>query len=321
MQVLASNEGVTANGIHPSDEELAAYIDRRLRGQDRARITEHLASCDRCYAVFSGVVRFQLEEGAEMGESGGGKVIPFDQETRARRWRWWIPTTIAAALALVSVGVAYYLFWRLPVMTAADLVAPVEGREGAAANLWNYSRFRSGAPSTGDGLADAPASVQCGALLVDLRLASQAGQKETAVDLLRAIQRALQGTLYVPEEELTRLIELERALDQPGLKRLLDDLPALEADWEKEAIVDVSYFRLGKWVEAGRLAAELEEPRFFSRRANRAFLESILDDEEMALPEEVRKDLKTIDEAWASKDYTLLAKSFQGILDYYDFRS
>lgn len=319
MQVLASNEGVTANGIHPSDEELAAYIDRRLRGQDRARITEHLASCDRCYAVFSGVVRFQLEEGAEMGESGGGKVSPIDQETRSRRRRWWIPSTLAAALALLGIGVGS-IFWSRP-MAVAKLVAPVEGREGAAAILWDHNRFRSAAPSTGDGLADAPASVQCGALLVDLRLASQAGQKETAVDLLRTIQRALQGTLYVPEEELTRLTELERSLDQPGFKRLLDDLPALEADWEKEAIVDVSYFRLGKWVEAGRLAAELEEPRFFSRRANRVFLKSTLDDEEMALPEEVEKDLVAIRDAWDSKDYALLAKTFQSILDHYDFRS
>jgi hypothetical protein len=43
-------ECVTA---HPEAEELAALIDGNLNPDKRAGIMEHLASCDRCYEVFS----------------------------------------------------------------------------------------------------------------------------------------------------------------------------------------------------------------------------------------------------------------------------
>jgi hypothetical protein len=43
-------ECVTA---HPEAEELAALIDGKLSPDKRAGIMEHLASCDRCYEVFS----------------------------------------------------------------------------------------------------------------------------------------------------------------------------------------------------------------------------------------------------------------------------
>jgi hypothetical protein len=46
----------------PSVNEMAEYIDRRLAGPRQAEIDEHLCSCASCFAVYEGVLRFQLEQ-------------------------------------------------------------------------------------------------------------------------------------------------------------------------------------------------------------------------------------------------------------------
>ena len=46
----------------PSAEELAQYIDGVLPGNRHMEIDEHLCSCAACFEVYTGVLRFQLEE-------------------------------------------------------------------------------------------------------------------------------------------------------------------------------------------------------------------------------------------------------------------
>ena len=277
-------------------------------------MTKHLASCERCYAVFSGVVRFQLDE---ENEEQAGEVVIFD---RGRRRRWRIPTTLAAALALLGIGVGS-IFWSRP-MTVAKLVAPVEGRTEVASRLWEHAKYRGpGDAEGGDSLAaDAHASVQAGALFVDFQLAAGAGDDGQAREIWRSVGNAVANTLVGAQEaqafyDDAAAIETEGALD-----RILKSLPERERRLEKDEVVHPRSFRLGKWMEAGRLAAELEEPKFFTRWANRQFLRSVLADEEMALSGEARGRLEAIDQAWGSRDYAVLADHFQAVLDIYDFR-
>ena len=322
MQELASDEALTADSLHPTDEELAAYVDRRLRGKDRARVTQHLASCDRCYAIFSGVVRFQLEEDEEMGEAAGGKVIRFDKEARwlPRRW-WWIPSTLAAALALLCIGLGSVAWNRSLALT--KLVEPVEGRKEVATNLWQYSRFRGAGDAEGDSLElDRRAAVQAGALFVDFHLAAAAGDVEQASEIWRAIGRAVGNSLAGSEEAQAFLDEASAIRDQEALSRIKGSLGDRERALTHDEVLIPSYFRLGKWLEAGRLAAALKEPEFFDRWSNRISLKLALQGWQLDLPAEVREDLKTIDQAWGKRDYASLAKSFQSILDHnYNFTS
>ena len=47
---------------HPDLESIAAYLDGRVTDRARARITEHLASCEDCYAIFRESAQTQLSE-------------------------------------------------------------------------------------------------------------------------------------------------------------------------------------------------------------------------------------------------------------------
>jgi hypothetical protein len=321
MQALASHETVTPSGPHPTDEELAAYIDRRLGAKDRARVTVHLASCDRCYSIFSGVVRFQLEEEEEMSKPAGGKVVPFDRETRRRRRHWWIPSTIAAALALVGIGLVSNVWSRS--MTVAKLVAPVEGGQDVTERLWKHAIFRGAGPGDASSTEllelDRRAAVQAGALFVDFHLASAAGDAEKAGDRWEAISIAFSNSL-APDEARVFYDEATAIKKQGALSRVEKALAERERKLVSDDVVNPPYFRLGKWVEAGRLSAELEEPKFFDRWPNWIFLKLARAGWQLDLPDEVRKPLKAIDQAWGTKQYEALAEGFQGILDYYNFR-
>lgn len=59
--------GGAAAAAHPSDEQLAAYIDAGLPPAERAAVSGHLADCDRC----SELVADTLDELA--GEIGAGE--------------------------------------------------------------------------------------------------------------------------------------------------------------------------------------------------------------------------------------------------------
>src|SRR5262245_36836365 len=90
----------------PDPETIGAYLEGRLSGPERARITEHLSTCDACYFAFSEAARIQPPEA---GEKPG----------------WW-PTWLfranlvwrpAAALATVAalvmaIGIGGFGLWR-----------------------------------------------------------------------------------------------------------------------------------------------------------------------------------------------------------------
>jgi len=40
--------------FHPSDEELASFIDNKLRGRAKEKVKEHLVHCNRCRLVVVG---------------------------------------------------------------------------------------------------------------------------------------------------------------------------------------------------------------------------------------------------------------------------
>src|SRR5688500_13958296 len=46
----------------PDLEEIAAFLDGKLSGAERARTVAHLAECESCYEIFAGAARFQLDE-------------------------------------------------------------------------------------------------------------------------------------------------------------------------------------------------------------------------------------------------------------------
>jgi anti-sigma factor RsiW len=46
---------------HPSDEQIAAWVDGGLERRELARVTEHLLTCPECYELASDVLVLQAE--------------------------------------------------------------------------------------------------------------------------------------------------------------------------------------------------------------------------------------------------------------------
>src|SRR4051812_36504279 len=91
---------------HLDADEIVAYVDRAVAGDERLRIEAHLAACTECRVEVSEVI-------------GVVRTIP---ELRQSRRRYWIPAAAAAALAIV-------LAW--PRGQQARLTLGREHRQGA----------------------------------------------------------------------------------------------------------------------------------------------------------------------------------------------
>jgi tetratricopeptide (TPR) repeat protein len=135
----------------PDLESIAAYLDGRMRDRERAGITEHLASCEDCYAVFA--------ESAKTHEAQQARPAP------AINWREWFvgprlawasagATLAIAASVLLLVGPGRMMSSRQPGRELQALVAAVGADRSIEARLaggFKYGQVRgpvrSGTPS------------------------------------------------------------------------------------------------------------------------------------------------------------------------------
>src|SRR5262249_31563656 len=109
-------------GEGPDLESIAAHLDHPLSAPERARMTEHLASCEECYAVFR-----------EAAQTDIGGVVAETEGSRERWMRWsgrklaWASTAAALATAaslwlVIGTGV---IPWRPADRELRALVAAV----------------------------------------------------------------------------------------------------------------------------------------------------------------------------------------------------
>ena len=107
---------------HPDPRLLAAHAERRLLGDEAARMDEHVAGCPECYDVFSETVQFGLaEEEAGVMRTGAGAAAP-SKFLRRPAFRTVAPLAIAALL-LLAVGLwsQRARFQRAPLPLVAQL--------------------------------------------------------------------------------------------------------------------------------------------------------------------------------------------------------
>src|SRR5688572_871419 len=90
----------------PDPGLIAAHADRRLTGEEAARMDEHVAGCADCYEVFSETAQFNLTEGETPGVLTAG--APIGARTAGGRRRMFAITGLAAA-ALLAVAAAAWL--------------------------------------------------------------------------------------------------------------------------------------------------------------------------------------------------------------------
>lgn len=270
----------------PDPEVLAAYVDRVLPDDERHSVAEHLSGCPDCYEVFSETVRL-LDQEVE------ATVLPGPWRRAAK-----VILPVAAALAL-AFGAWAVLGWLSSPWralggdgSARKAVASLEADRLQDDRLVELVRdhgwpvFRGGASgeASPDGFferVDPRTSFQLGVLSVDLALALEAGDAAAAGDALDALDRLPEARLGAAEPFLEYVLGSD-----DGALRMDQQLAAGEAAevlgerWDEvEAallgLVDAPGYRLGRWAEAGRLAAAAGDLRYLDRMAHRGALAAL----------------------------------------------
>jgi hypothetical protein len=216
--------------MHPTDEQLAAFLEGRLEPAERAALVAHLDGCPRCLEWVS-------EIGMTLTESAVDVAVPISlpptaaNEPTARatssHGTWW--ALLAASIAL-AIGLT---FWPRPV--AVDRLA--DALHGSANDL---SSLTSRGAETGIvGFAGRPrpaTAVLAGATELELEVARRAGDdlELHCLPLEALVERTL------------------RCEDGRAVAATLDRMFGFE---------DLA---LGRWLAAARLAALTRDVRFFA---------------------------------------------------------
>jgi hypothetical protein len=353
MQEFAPQNTTTLAEDCPSAEDLAAYIDGTLDAKEGARVTDHLASCGECYAVYMESLRFELESRpAEPVGVVDHEIARFRPKEAggARRYasnavRW----LSIAALLLCGVGTGTYFEFLAPPsgLVTAEVTPPLPSLPNGAEPMWLGATYRGG--ESDEEVKAFEASFRMGVQLVNLRATLRAGKKSEAEDVIARILGLLTPQPF--SEDLQKGFKgITNALESgkpPGVQggehhpflRLAKREHASYALVEAIRLGEIyrkdfepgSPFDFGQWIEAGHLAAQSRDPSFFQWDVSRAFLRRLLWRDKLhdllriddpKLDPDTRKNLDRIAEVVAkgdfrTADYGELTRNLEEILKRY----
>jgi len=274
-----------ANGGCPDAQILAAFLDGTCTEAEAAAVESHLATCESCLESYVEAWRFRKED-AEPDRMAERWRPPF----RSTAWRTW---AIAAGLLLLTVVAGWWWLRSTAGPESGEVVAALGEGPGLRAALgpgwtdlvWSASRGR------GILIDDPPAAARLGARVVDLTVALRAGDRDAAQavvgEMLPIVER-FEGA------ETLRLVYQELS-DRIGSATPLNELLE-EAAFAEELAADASEprsFRIGFWLEAGRIAALVGDDSVYRKRGWRRTVDRL---QEIEVPSSARVN---VDEAVA----------------------
>lgn len=252
-----------------SNEELelmAAFIDGRLSGEDRARAMKLLANSDEALEIVASTLRDQQA-------IPDVKVVPIKRARRWRQWKTMVPLAAAAGLAIVAV----------PKLTGRGAQADLA--KAYAMELTQDPRFASGLRSgwdqrwaatrggavTGEAAGTRQAgsatesrlAFRLGARLVDLQIALQRGDTALSERFANEIIETLKGVAF-SELVGTSYAELKSRLATESRDQLVGR--ASVAERELRDLLGSSLlagFAFGEWAAGAELAAQTHDASFF----------------------------------------------------------
>lgn len=317
MQEFAPQNSKALAGPCPSAEDLAAYIDHTLSAKESERITEHLASCEECYAVYMESLQFLLvsqpEKTTTEWRAGSSVVV-----------RWGS----LAALLLVGIGLPIYLQFLAPPpeLVAAQVAPPFKSLPGGVQPMWLGLTTRGSGDGDEEQVKTDEVSFRMGVQLVNLQASLKAGRRDDAQNVVAYILGLLK-----PQSFSDDLIKDYEAITFALVKGkpptdLLAEASRLEGAYRKD-FEPGTFFDFGQWAEGGRLSAELRDPSFFQKSDNRAFLRRLRWREKLGIGDikldpAARESLDQISEIGSgrdlqSADYDRLKTQFDAILQHY----
>ena len=309
----------------PDLEDIAAFIDKTLEPGERQRLIRHFVQCRDCYEIFAGASRYYLDAQAD-----DGNVIPFSRKKLS------VTTGLAAAAVLaVAIGVrSYRTSLELPISGAAQLVSPTVAR--AATDVWEGPTDRGANGHDDEGLRDwEKREFSLGVQVVNLQAGLTAGNSEQADEAVRRIYNLLKEETLAADIQRSYSDLQDMILDREKARTSLQDvLPvATQAGTALQDRLDSPHFELGRWTEAGFLAALAHDPQFFESREARRFPGWLLryqekeegkpkDEQDLVAPEaldEVRTLQQLLEERapLEDKDYEELEGRLKNLLSFY----
>lgn len=256
----------------PSDLELiAALLDGRLRGEERARAIRLLADSEPALETFANALRSQ---------PGGvdQKIVPF-RAPQPRYWKVVIPLAAAAVLAIAVT----------PSLSSRQEPTDVAGRDfavllvdnpqlvqrlGAGWEQRSMGPTQRGAESAGVRRLEsvAPAlSFRLGVRSVDLQFALANGDTAVARRLDDDIAGMLRSIGYA-DMPLASYVELGSSLATAPREQSIARASSAERDLSE--LLDSQSFSVGKWVAAAELAARTRNGAFFKAKIATNFMRS-----------------------------------------------
>jgi hypothetical protein len=255
-------------------ELLAALIDGRLSGEERARALKLLANSDEALELYAQTLQ----------HTAGAQIVPI---TSARRWRQWkvmVPMAAAAALAIVMVprligrggqpGLAneYAMQLSQNPRFAGGLRDGWEARGWPVTRGAGTSRETPGTPRAGSP-AETKLAFRLGVRSVDLQVALRRGDSAAAGRVAREILETLNAVAF-SESVAASYNELASRLATDGAARSIERASSAERDM-RELLVSPS-FEFGQWVGAADLAAQTHDASFFESKHGTRYIRSTI---------------------------------------------
>lgn len=277
-------------------ELLAAFIDGRLSGEERARAVKMLADSDEALELFASALREQRAPSPAVV-----KVVPI---TTARRWRQWkvmVPVAAAAVLAIVMVprlmgpggqpGLAneYAMELARDPRFAGGLRAGWEERGWSVTRGGGLTREAPGTPRAGSA-TESKLAFRLGVESVDLRIALGRGDTALAGRLTSEVLETLNAVGF-SDLVRARYTELKSGLAADALPRSIER--ASDAEREMRDLLGSASFAFGQWVRAAELAAQTHAASFFESSYGTRFIRSTLPADSLAA--EDTEALRSID--------------------------
>lgn len=299
---------MTKRNLAPSDAELiAAFIDKKLSGEERQAFMERLDKEEALYEVFVETVRFRDQESGR-----GAEVV----EHLAGRRRWFVP---AAAAALLALAVTPLLIRNLSSKSYAEALV-ADGRLDEHLGEGWYEQGWSEMRGVQPGRDEVETAFRLGVRVVDLEVALRTGNLGDALILIGRIhfqlgEVDLSGPLRSSYSELQQRIEAGEGAD--SALALAETAETYVGDYLSGGD---RFYQLGKWAEAGNLAARSGNRHLLG---SRPFVEMLDEFRRHVWTERIDGDLarlsKTLGIAPEELDLLELEEAFVSIIRQSDF--
>ncbi len=322
---------------HPEIEALAALLDGMLPAEEAASLRTHLARCEPCVALLAETANFlrvdleaedadEEEEEEDVFEQTAAEAAPLPFEPRVetpiarprpRRWAALVAAAASVAAALALATTVYHRQLGPPQVEIARLLMSLAGRQAAIAGSYWGPNQRGASVGPDD---HALTSLRLGVELVNLDVSVAVADRDHAEIAAAHINGLLkQATADLATKQFFQGLPARILAGEP-LGPLGVEIQTRRRD--VEAFLQPLDYDLGRWAEAGHLAAAAARPEFLQAPDTRRFPATFRRQVKHDLSLKARAALGAIETILDKSDltpadYKTLDTRFQEILETY----